>query len=222
MLGSFKADRSAPMHVEANALELLDASGKAVFIGSVAARQGDLLLRTAELTAFYSGKTGLGFADAKEDAAPKAKGQEKSEIVRMEARHGVTMKSKDQSASGKWADFNVKANTALLGGGVIVTRDTDDPLKSDVIVGERLRVDLTTGISHVESETPATPVPPRMPPPAAKGPETSSSVADSPATPQERVEACPPGRTCILLHPKHMKEKALDVLKKKAPDVVPR
>jgi hypothetical protein len=58
-----------------------------------------------------------------------------------------------------------------------------------------------------------------MPPPAAKGPATSSSVATSPATPQERVEACPPGRTCILLHPKQVKEKAIDVLKKKAPGV---
>jgi lipopolysaccharide export system protein LptA len=220
LVGSFKADRSAPMDVEANALDLLDASNKAIFTGNVAAKQGDLLLRTAELTAFYSGKAGLGLPAAAEDAAPKAKGQEKSEIIRLEARHGVTMESKDQKASGKWADFNVKANTALLGGApVTVTRDTDDPLKRDVIIGERIRMDLTTGISHVESETPATPVPPRMPPPAAKGPATSSSVATSPATPQERVEACPPGRTCILLHPKQVKEKAIDVLKKKAPGV---
>jgi hypothetical protein len=80
-------------------------------------------------------------------------------------------------------------------------------------------MDLTTGISHVESETPATPVPPRIPPAAAKGPATSSGVAAPQPTPQERVEACPPGRTCILLHPKQVKEKAIDVLKKKAPGV---
>ena len=217
MVGSFKADRNAPMDVEANALDLLDSSGKAIFTGNVAAKQGDLLLRTAELTAFYSGQTGMGFASAADDAVPKAKGQEKGEIVRLEARRKVLLTSKDQKATADWADFNVKTNTALLGGGVLVTRSTEDPLKNDVISGERIRMDLITGISHVESETPATPVPPRMPPPVAKGPATSSSVATSPATPQERVEACPPGRTCILLHPKQVKEKAIDVLKKKAP-----
>jgi hypothetical protein len=44
-------------------------------------------------------------------------------------------------------------------------------------------------------------------------------VAAPQPTPQERVEACPPGRTCILLHPKQVKDKAIDVLKKKAPGV---
>jgi lipopolysaccharide export system protein LptA len=218
MVGSFKADRGAPMDVEANALDLLEASSKAIFTGNVDARQGDLRLRTAELTAFYSGQSGMGFAGAGDDAGLKAKGQEKGEIVLLEARRKVVLHSKAQSATADWADFNVKANTALLGGGVTVTRPTADPSKTDVISGERIRMDLTTGISHVESETPATPVPPRMPPAAAKGPATSSSgVATSQPTPQERVEACPPGRTCILLHPKQVKEKAIDVLKKKAP-----
>jgi lipopolysaccharide transport protein LptA len=220
---SFKADRNAPMEVEADALDMLDASNRAVFTGDVAARQGELLLRTAELTVFYSGQSGMAFTQAGNDAERKAKApgkgqskgpekaQEKSELTRMEARHGVILTSKDQSASGKWADFDVKANTALLGGGVTVTRATADPEKPDVVRGERLKVDLTTGISQVEAEVPA-PLPPRP----ARAPAVSGSpVATSGATPAEKIQACPPGRTCILLHPKQAKDRAMDVLHKK-------
>jgi len=216
LLGSFKGDRNAPMNVEAATLEVLDASNKAVFEGDVRAHQGDLVMRTSELTAFYSGQTGMGPggpANPADDAGAKAKGQEKGEIVRLEARRKVILDSKDtQSATAEWADFNVKANTALLGGGVTVTKATDDPLKPDVVRGERLRVDLTTGISQVEAAQVA--MPPRPPPPPAASSDSSSTPAP---TPQEKMEACPPGRTCILLHPKQVKDRALEVVKKKAP-----
>ena len=214
MLGSFKADRNAPMQVEAETLELHDDSSKAIFNGDVRARQGDLLLRTAELTAFYSGKSGMGFGNPAEEPGGKAKGQDRGEIVRLEARRKVILTSKDQqSASGEWADFNVKDNTALMGGGVTVTRVTDDPLKPTVVRGERLKVDLATGISQFEAAEPSTPQRP-PPPPVAKSPETPAP------TPQERVDACGPGRTCVLLYPKQVKEKAIDLLKKKKPGVV--
>src|SRR5262245_25291960 len=63
MLGSFKADQSAPMKVEAATLEMLDASNKAIFEGDVRARQGDLLMNTSELTAFSSGQTSMGLGN---------------------------------------------------------------------------------------------------------------------------------------------------------------
>jgi lipopolysaccharide export system protein LptA len=215
LLGTFKADRNAPMDVEANVLDIYDAASKAVFAGNVAAKQGDLLLRTSELTAFYSGKTGMGLADAG-TAAAASKSQEKGEITRLEARQAVILSSKDQSATAKWADFDVKANTALLGGGVVITRHGEDPLKLDVIRGDRLKVDLTTGISQLESE-------PRAPAPPAKGPAMSSSApAASAPTPAERVQGCPPGKQCVLLYPKQVKDRAIEVLKKKAPGVVPQ
>jgi lipopolysaccharide export system protein LptA len=238
-LAAFKADRNAPMNVDADTLDILDASNKAVFKGNVVAKQGDLVLRTADLTAFYTGQTGMGFSSATADnVAFKGKGpekgkgkiqdkaldkgpekapekaEEKGEITRLEARHGVTMVSKDQSASAKWADFDVKANTALLGGGVTVTRATNDPLKPDVIVGERLKVDLTTGISQFENEGPA--LPPQ--PPVAKAPAISGSpVETSGATPAEKVQACAPGRTCVLLYPSQVKDRAVGAVKKMLP-----
>jgi lipopolysaccharide export system protein LptA len=216
MIGSFKADRNAPMEVEANTLDLHDASNKAVFSGNVAARQGDLLLRTSELTAFYSGRASIGFAEAGNDAGAKTKRQEKSEIVRLEARNSVIMTSKGQTATANWANFDVKANTALLGGGVIVTKQGDDPLKPDVIKGDRLKIDLTSGISHLESDPQALTANKAnapAPPPAV----SSSAPATSAATPAEKLEGCPPGKQCLLLYPKQVKEKAIELLKRKAP-----
>jgi lipopolysaccharide export system protein LptA len=215
MLGSFKADRNAPMEVEANTLDLHDASNKAVFNGNVGARQGDLLLRTVELTAFYSGRAGIGLAETGDNTTAKTKGQEKGEIVRLEARRKVILTSKDQTATAEWANFDVKDNKALLGGGVTITRPTDDPLKKDIVQGELLKVDLTTGVYHVEAGAQPPPSPPKMPPPAT----SSSPPATSAPTAAEKMEACPPGRICTLLHPKMVKDKAIELLKKKAPGI---
>jgi lipopolysaccharide transport protein LptA len=218
MLGSFKADRTAPMNVEANRLDLHDTGNKAIFSGNVAARQGDLLLRTSELVAFYSGQSGMGLTAPGDGAAPKLKGQEKGEITRLEAAHSVILTSKDQSATAKWATFDVKANTALLGGGVTVTKRTEDPGKIDTTTGDRLKVNLTTGIFNFESDPGAAPAVRKPPPPVARGPATGAPAVSA-VTPEEKVKACPPGRICGLLFPNQAKEKALDILKKKAPAV---
>jgi lipopolysaccharide export system protein LptA len=111
------------MTVDATLLEIFDSANKAVFTGNVNAVQGDMKLTTAQLTAFFSGKAGLGLSDAGNTAGTvpangvKGKGREKSEIVRLEARQQVVVSSPEQTATSKWADFDVKANTALLGGG---------------------------------------------------------------------------------------------------------
>ena len=60
MFGSFKSDPNAPIEIEADTLDVLDASKKAVFTGNVWAKQGEMVVRTVELTAFYTGQSGLG------------------------------------------------------------------------------------------------------------------------------------------------------------------
>jgi lipopolysaccharide export system protein LptA len=210
MLGSFKSDPNAPMHVEANSLDLQETSNKAVFRGNVIAKQGDLLLQTSELTAFYSGQPGLGLARGADDPSAKAKGQ--GQVVRLQAKHKVIVSSKDdQTATAEWADFDVKANTAVLGGGVTVSKRTDDPLKSDVTRGDRLKINLTTGVYHIESDAQAVVQPPKAPA------ISSSPAATSAPSPEERVEGCPPGKTCALFYPKQVRDKALELLKKRAP-----
>jgi lipopolysaccharide export system protein LptA len=209
LMGGFKADRGAPMSVEAALLEIFESANKAVFSGQVTAVQGEMKLHTSQLTAFFSGKAGLGLSDAGEPPVAsttggKGKAREKSEIVRLEARQTVEVSSKEQSATSKWGDFDVKANTALLGGGVTMTKLVPDPKDStkqtvDVVAGERLRLDLTTGVYQVEAD----------PTPLVAAPKPDAGPVTSPVT------GCPPGRICGLLNP----NKAVDTLKKKAPKI---
>jgi lipopolysaccharide export system protein LptA len=216
-MSSFKNDPNAPMEVEADTLDVLDEAKKAIFKGNVRARQGDMLMLTSELTAFFSGSTGLGLATAADEVA-KAKGQEKGQVVKMEAKNKVLLTSKDgQTASANSAIFNVKANTALLIGDVFITKPTDDPRKTNVIEAPRLKIDLTTGVYWMESDpSPAVATPPREP--KAPGPAVSSTPAATSSTDTTKAEGrpCPAGKTCGVFYPPD-KGKGTDTTKKKAP-----
>ena len=62
----------------------------------------------------------------------------------------MLLTSKDgQTATAKSATFDVKANTALLVGDVLVTKPANDPRtrrRPNVVEGPRLKIDLTTGV----------------------------------------------------------------------------
>ena len=76
-------------------------------------------------------------------AADPGPGGEKS-IKRIEAKGGVTVVQKDQIATGETAIFNMRENTVMLNGNVVVTRG------QDVLRGQRLTVDLTNGVSKMD------------------------------------------------------------------------
>lgn len=193
MFGSFKSDPDAPIEIESDKLDVLDASKKAIFTGNVFAKQGKMVIRTAEMTAFYTGQTGLGMA-ATGDGAQKAAG---AQVVRVEARRKVLVVSEDgQSATSEWANFDVQSNTAVLGGGVVVMKG------KDIAEGPRLKIDLTTGMYRFEVEGGGQPV--MSGPPAAPANPTDVNVTHS----------CPPGKQCMLFYPKDAKEKAQELLKK--------
>ncbi len=197
MLGSFKSDPSAPMDIEADTLDVHDASKRAVFNGNVWAQQGGMVIRSDELTAIYTGQSGLSLAGSTDEAGPKTGS---AQIVRVEARRQVLITSKDgQSASADWANFEVKANTAVLGGNVIVMRG------KDMAEGPRLKIDLTTGMYRFELEGDTAAAPAKAP----AAPATSSSPSAAPD-----MRTCPPGKQCMLFYPKEAKEKAKDLLKK--------
>jgi lipopolysaccharide transport protein LptA len=197
MLGSFKSDPSAPMEIEADTLDVHDANKKAIFNGSVWAHQGGMVIRSEELVAFYTGQSGLSLANSADDPGSKAGA---AQIVRVEAKRQVLITSKDgQSASADWANFDVKANTALLGGNVVVMRG------KDMAEGPRLKIDLTTGMYRFELEGDAAAAPGKAP----AVPATSSSPPGSPD-----IRTCPPGKQCMLFYPKEAKEKAKELLKK--------
>ena len=70
-----------------------------------------------------------------------------SSIKRLEARGNVVVKQKDQVVTGDKAVFDTKANMMTMSGGVVLTQC------QNVLRGDRLMVDMTTGVSRVESDS---------------------------------------------------------------------
>jgi lipopolysaccharide transport protein LptA len=197
VLGSFKTDPSAPIDIEADALEVYDGVKQAIFRGNVKSQQGDFLLRTVAMTAFYSGQTGLSDTA---DGAP-------AQLTRVEAREQVLVKSKDgQTATGDWATFDLKANTVVMGDHVVVSHG------KDVAQGPRLKIDLTTGMYRLEVENA-----PASAPAVSPAAPRYEPVAQAPDAAQH---ACPPGKQCVLFYPKEaqdrVQEKAHEQEKAKA------
>lgn len=161
---SFKTDPNAPVLIDAARLDVDDASKQAVFTGDVHAVQGEFNIRAAEITASYTGSAALagGTADtAKQSAA---------QLTRIRAKTKVAITSKDdQSATGDWADFDPKANTAVLGGDVVLKQG------KNVVRGTKLVIDMTTGESVIKSEATA-----RDDSPAVSG--NGTATAASPQT----------------------------------------
>jgi lipopolysaccharide transport protein LptA len=207
VFGAFKTDPNAPIDVEADTLDVHDQAKQAIFRGNVKSQQGDFVVRTVEMTVFYTGQAGFGMPSAGDETA----GKSSSQLTRVEARQKVLIISKDgQTATGDWAIFDVKANTVLLGDHVVVSRG------KDVAEGPRLKIDLTTGMYRFELESeaaaPQAPAASASPPLVAPGP-TGAPVAMSPAG-----RACPPGKQCLLFYPKEAQDKAKSAVKKVLPD----
>jgi LPS export ABC transporter protein LptC len=203
LFGSFKTDPNAPIEVEADSLDVSDPVRQAIFRTNVRAQQGDFVLRTVELVAFYSGQSGLGLGPAQ--AGDKTPAQ----LTRIEAKQKVLITSKDgQTATGDWATFDVKANTVLMGGRVVVTRG------KDVAEGPRLKIDLTTGMYRFENEGENGGVA-AVPSAPAAAPEPAKPAAD--ADPSKRT--CPAGKQCALFYPQDAKDRAKEVGKKVLPNL---
>jgi lipopolysaccharide export system protein LptA len=76
-------------------------------------------------------------------ATPGLGGQQK--IKRLEARGGVVVTQKGETASGDTGIFDMTTNTVTLTGNVVMTQG------KNVLRGDRLVVDLTSGVSRVEA-----------------------------------------------------------------------
>ena len=140
-LQGFSQNHDQPVHIEAATLEVRDKDKVATFSGDVKVKQGDTGLRCKSLVVFYEGND----ADGKtlQAASPGPGGQQK--IKRLEARGGVVVTHKEQTATGESGIFDMKTNTVTLNGNVVMTQG------QNVLRGDRLVVDLTSGVSRVES-----------------------------------------------------------------------
>ncbi len=139
-LQGFSQNRDQPVQIEATTLEVRDKTGVATFSGNVKVVQGDTTLRCNSLVVHYDAQNRDGGAKA---ATPGPGGSQ--QISRLEARGSVVVTQKDQTATGDLGLFDMRANTVTLSGNVVVSQG------KNVMRGERLVVDLTSGVSRVES-----------------------------------------------------------------------
>jgi lipopolysaccharide export system protein LptA len=139
-LQGFSQNRDLPVKINAAALEVRDKDKIARFSGDVRVVQGDTEMRCRTLTVHYDEEQRPGGMKA---AEPGPGGQQ--QIRRIEAKGGVVVIQKDQTANGDSAVFDMRANTVTLIGNVVLTRG------QDILRGHRLVVDLTKGTSTIES-----------------------------------------------------------------------
>jgi lipopolysaccharide export system protein LptA len=139
-LQGFSQNRDQPVQIEAASLEVRDKDKVATFSGSVKVVQGDVTMRSKSLVVFYEGSGTT--APTVKAAAPGPGG--KQQISRLEARGGVTVTQKEHTATGDTALFDMKSNTVTLQGNVVVSQGPN------IMRGDRLVVDLTSGVSRVD------------------------------------------------------------------------
>jgi lipopolysaccharide export system protein LptA len=150
----FSQNRDQPIQIEAAALEMRDKKKEATFSGNVKVVQGDTTMTSKTLVVFYDQSSPSAPAPANQKAAKGAPMQSatpgpggSSSIKRLEARGSVVVTQKDQVVTGETAVFDTKANLITMLGGVVLTQC------KNVLRGDRLMVDMTSGVSRVESDS---------------------------------------------------------------------
>lgn len=139
-LQGFSQNRDKPVQIDAATLEVRDKDKVATFSGDVKVVQGDVTLRCKSLLVYYDQD---GNPNSLKTAQPGPQGQQS--IRKLEAKGSVVVTQKDQTATGELATFEMRTNTVTLAGNVLVTQG------QNVLRGERLVVDLTSGVSRVEA-----------------------------------------------------------------------
>jgi lipopolysaccharide export system protein LptA len=144
-LQGFSQNRDKPIKISSASLEVRDKDKVATFSGDVHLIQGDTTLRSKTLVVFYDDESAPKPAKppppiaGAPDASPISQ-----QIRRVEAKGGVFVIQKDQTATGESGVFDMQANTVTLLGNVVISQG------QNVVKGDRLTVDLTSGTSRVE------------------------------------------------------------------------
>jgi lipopolysaccharide export system protein LptA len=149
-LQGFSQNRDKPIKISSASLEVRDKDKVATFSGDVHLIQGDTTLRSKTLVVFYDDDSApkdpvakpakpTPVATGASDAPPMSQ-----QIRRVEAKGGVLVTQKDQTATGESGVFDMQANTVTLLGNVVIAQG------QNVVKGDRLTVDLTSGVSRVE------------------------------------------------------------------------
>jgi len=151
----FSQNRDQPIQIDAASLEMRDKKKEATFSGNVKVVQGDTTMTSKTLVVFYDSTQAPAAAPAPANSKVAAKSAPiqsttpgpggSSSIKRLEAHGNVVVTQKDQVVTGETAVFETKTNLITMLGGVVLTQG------KNVLRGDRLMVDMTTGVSKVES-----------------------------------------------------------------------
>jgi lipopolysaccharide export system protein LptA len=142
-LQGFSENRGKPVQIEAGSLEVRDRDQVATFSGAVNVTQGDTNMKANSLVVFYErDEAGNGGTNMKA-AKPGPDGAQ--QIKRLEAKGSVKVTQKDQVATGEQGIFDMRTNTVTLTGSVVVSKG------KNVMRGERLVVNLETGVSTIDA-----------------------------------------------------------------------
>lgn len=128
--GGFKHDKSAPIEITSDALEVRQAEQLAIFSGDVVAGQGTLRLTADRVEVVYD-----------------TEGEESDTgVIRdMRAEGNVFISNGSETAQGKQARYDVENGTIRMTGDVVLTQG------QNVISGQELTIDLDLGQGRVES-----------------------------------------------------------------------
>ncbi len=151
----FSQNRDQPIQIEAATLEMRDKKKEATFSGNVKVVQGDTTLTSKTLVVFYDATPTPAAAPAANSKAAKSAPIQSStpgpggssSIRRLEAKGNVVVTQKDQVVTGETAVFDTRSNLITMLGGIVLTQG------KNVLRGDRLMVDMTTGVSRVESDS---------------------------------------------------------------------
>jgi len=120
-----------PIDITADRMELLKEEKRAVFTGKVHALREGVTLNSDKLVADYV-------------EVDQPDGSKKTEVRFLNATGRVVVVTKKQRITAQWATMDVKSDTAVMGGNVVVVEG------KTTIKGPKLFLDLNNGESKME------------------------------------------------------------------------
>jgi lipopolysaccharide export system protein LptA len=178
-LQGFSQNRDKPIKINSATLEVRDKQKMATFAGDVHLVQGDTTLRSKTLVVFYEDDAATPKPAKPPTGAAEGATQQNQQIKRVEAKGNVIVVQKDQTATGENGVFDMRANTVTLLGNVVISQG------QNVVKGDRLTVDMTTGVSRVECDKPPCRVQALLQPGAMKQEGRGQESAPAPAPTRE-------------------------------------
>ena len=124
-------DIDSPIEIDAGRIEVRDRERQALFLGAVRVDQGNMRLNAEVIRVFYEPGAGNSLR-----------------ITRLDAEGGVRLASPSETAQARFGVYDVNERLLTLVGDVLLTRG------GDRIRGQRLQINLESGVTTLDGATP--------------------------------------------------------------------